>query len=64
MFARGYTLLNYITLQYPKIKCFLVFNKMNEDKMDYSKMCKKSKIEFIILDEDKKIFLRKIKSNY
>lgn len=62
-FARGYTLLNDLKKEYPKTKCFLVFNreKYAGDKMDYYKLCKKIKIKFIDLKMDKKNFLREIK---
>lgn len=60
LFSRGYVLLHILKLKYPSAKCFLVFNAKNKDNMDYYNICKKAKIEFISLKDNKTQFLRKI----
>ncbi|MBI2647058.1 hypothetical protein HYW99_01155 [Candidatus Woesearchaeota archaeon] len=61
LFSRGYVLLHILKIKYPNIKCFLVFNAKNKDKMDYYNICKKAKINFISLKDDKTEFLRKLR---
>lgn len=59
--SRGYTVLNDIKLRYPKIKCFLVFNKNNEDNFDYYALFEKAKLKFVSLKKDVKKFVKEIK---
>jgi len=59
--SRGYTILNDIKLRYPKIKCFLVFNKNNEDDFDYYALFKKARLKFVSLKSDVKKFVKEIK---
>ncbi|HIH91458.1 TPA: hypothetical protein HA281_01520 [Candidatus Woesearchaeota archaeon] len=63
LFSRGYTLLAILKLHYPKIKPILLFNTENKDEMDYYKICKDAKIEFLCLNRDKRKILQVIKGN-